>query len=332
MKKHEMLSSLGAGIGMIILILDSKTALEGARSGLELALYTVIPSLFPFFFLSILLTSAAGSADFSLLHPLTRLCRIPPRCGMFLIPAFLGGYPTGAQSVHTAWKQGTVLKEDAEKLLSFCSNAGPSFLFGILWGVFEERWMVWSLWMIHIAGALFSAQLFSGAYRQTHTIIQSTPLSASEVLKKAVTVTASVGGWIILFRIAIAFLSRWLLWLLPLPFQVLTAGLLELTNGCCMLADIPDVRLRFVLCACMLSAGGLCVTLQTVSVTDGLSRRYYYAGKLCQTLFSLCISTALIYRNCLFILPLALTLLPTLQKKKKAVAFRKPLMYNNSIG
>ena len=43
---------------MLALILDGRTAIDGARQGIELCLRTVIPSLFPFFVLSILLTSS----------------------------------------------------------------------------------------------------------------------------------------------------------------------------------------------------------------------------------------------------------------------------------
>ena len=45
---------------MLALILDSKTALLGAQSGLDLCVRTVIPSLFPFFVISILLTAPFG--------------------------------------------------------------------------------------------------------------------------------------------------------------------------------------------------------------------------------------------------------------------------------
>jgi hypothetical protein len=45
-----------------MLILDGSTALAGAREGVQMCLYTVIPALFPFFVLSDLLSSL-GLAD-----------------------------------------------------------------------------------------------------------------------------------------------------------------------------------------------------------------------------------------------------------------------------
>ena len=65
----------------------------------------------------------------------------------------------------------------------------------------------------------------------------------------------------------------------------------------------------------MLAAGGLCVTAQTISVTPGLSLRYFFLGKAVQILVSLILSSSVVYRSAL---PLLL-LLPVLfyQNSKK---------------
>ena len=62
---------------MLALILDGRTAIDGARQGIELCLRTVIPSLFPFFVLSILLTSSLLGSSLIVLRPLGRLFGMP---------------------------------------------------------------------------------------------------------------------------------------------------------------------------------------------------------------------------------------------------------------
>ena len=52
MNRRQRFSGLAALLGMILLILDGKTAVAGAQEGITLCLKTVIPSLFPFFILS----------------------------------------------------------------------------------------------------------------------------------------------------------------------------------------------------------------------------------------------------------------------------------------
>lgn len=295
MKRKQLWTGIGVCLGMLALILDSKTALEGARQGVILCLRTVIPSLFPFFVLSILLTSSLLGCSLPVLRPLGRLFGLPEGGESLLIPAFLGGYPVGAQSAAAAFRNGQLSKAEAERLLSFCSNAGPAFLFGMAGAMFPRRWMAWALWGIHVSGALYASLLIPGGGSPAVRLAKPRPLSSADALNAAVRVMASVCGWVVLFRILLAFLSRWVFWILPAAVQVVATGLLELTNGCCALCAVSDVSARFCICAGMLALGGLCVAMQTRSVTDGLSLRQYFLGKLLQTVFSVALAALIAY-------------------------------------
>ena len=67
---------------------------------------------------------------------------------------------------------------------------------------------------------------------------------------------------------------------------MLIGGLLELTNGCCDLhLVLPSYRMAVAVL--LLSLGGLCVLLQTSSVTQGLSLKWYFIGKGIQALICL---------------------------------------------
>lgn len=289
---RKIIGGIGAAVGMLVLILDSKTALAGAAQGLELCLRTVIPSLFPFILLSNLLTGALSGMSFSLLRPAAKLFGIPKGAESLLLPAFLGGYPVGAQCIGAAHVSGQLSKEDAERLLTFCSNAGPSFLFGITGAMLPSFWMPWALWGIQILSALLVSVLFS--CRAAASTAKLKPKENQSVMSSAVSVMGSVCGWVIIFRVLIAFLDRWILWLLPVEGKVAVMGILELSNGCCALGEIESIPLRFVLCSGLLSFGGLCVTMQTISVTQGLSIRNYLIGKGLQSLFSLLLSLSVL--------------------------------------
>lgn len=295
MEKRKLWTGIGAAFGMLVLILDGKTALEGARQGIELCLRTVIPSLFPFFLLSILLTSSFMGSSLPILRPLGRLCRVPIGAESLLVSGLLGGYPVGAQAIAEAYRAGQLQKTDAERLLAFCNNAGPAFLFGMVSSMFPRKWIAWALWGTHIAGAVLAALLIPGDGAKSVTLSESRSVTLSASLNSALKVMAAVCGWVILFRVILAFLSRWFLWLLPAAAQVAVTGVLELSNGCCELLAVTDVRMRFCICAGMLSFGGLCVTMQTVSVTGELSLRHYFLGKGIQTTFSLALAAALVY-------------------------------------
>lgn len=293
MERKRLYSLIGAAFGMLLLILDGKTAVGSAQQGIDLCLRTVIPSLFPFFVLSILLTSSLLGASIPVLRPVSALFRIPSGSESILLTGFLGGYPVGAQCVSAAYRSGQLNRSDAQRMLSFCNNAGPAFLFGMIGSMFPHGWMVWLLWAIHIFSAALTALILPGGSENDASVSSSQPVTFTAALRASLSVMATVCGWVVLFRVLIGFLNRWILWLLPVWVRVAVSGLLELSNGCCSLTDVPNVGMRFLLCSGMLAFGGTCVTMQTVSVTGGLSLKQYFTGKLLQTLISLMLATGM---------------------------------------
>jgi len=160
--KRNILTGSFAALGLLLLILDAKTGLKGANEGITLCLYTVVPALFPFFVLSALLTSSLTGGKNRLFGLLGKLCRIPEGSEILLATGLLGGYPVGAKSVAQAWEKGWLSQEDARRMLGFCSNAGPAFLFGMLSQVFRNTKALWVLWGIHILSAVITARLLPG--------------------------------------------------------------------------------------------------------------------------------------------------------------------------
>lgn len=311
MNRRRGFSCFFSAIGLLILILDGKTALCGATDGIALCVQTVIPALFPFFVLSSALLR--GAIPFPRMEKaLCALTGFP--AGSLILPCLLGGYPVGARSVYQAYTEGIVKKTEAERMLAFCNNAGPAFVFGVLGQMFPNLWMPWALWGIHLAGARIAA--YCVPVIGTSMISEASPMeSKGNLMPEAVLTMGTVCGWIILFRVFIAFLDRWFLWIMPQTVRVAFVGLLELSNGCCELPRIADGNIRFILCSGMLAAGGLCVTAQTVSVTPGLSLRYYCLGKLIQFFVSIVFSCCLVGRTAV---PLCfLLLLPLYQVSKK---------------
>lgn len=318
MKQKTLWAGLGACLGMLILILDGKTALAGAQSGVQLCLITVIPSLFPFFVLSILLNSTLSGFQLPFLGKIGQLCGIPTGAEPLLISGFLGGYPVGAQGIAEAFKAGQLSRQTAQRMLAFCNNAGPAFLFGMVASFFPESWMVWALWAIHISGALFTAVILPSPTTDDCTLSGKSAMSANQIMARALSAMGTVCGWIIVFRVLVEFLQRWILFLLPVSFQVAVAGMLELSNGCCFLPLIENMDMRFILCSGMLAFGGLCVTMQTISVSSGLSIRHYLLGKFIQTSFSVTAALAVVSDMTVFFFAAVLLIVLILRKDRKS--------------
>ncbi len=316
MAQRKIFRSLAAAAGMAALILDSKTALAGAAEGVSLCIRTIIPSLFPFLFLSGTFSSGVFPSGWAV-RWLGKIFGIPRGAESILVPMFLGGYPVGAQCLEEMYHSGGISKGDAEKMLSFCSNVGPAFLFGILSAAFSSRKLLWLTWGIQIVSIFLTSRLFSpGAPGGAGSA--SAAGDGSFGMEQAVLVMLKICGWVILFRVLIGFLNRWFLASLPTAAQVLLMGVLELSNGCCMLSQIQDEGLRFVLCNGMLSFGGLCVVYQTASVCPGLKICWYLAGKVCQGVFSLLLAWALYYGKWLLLLPMGVMILARKEIEKKS--------------
>lgn len=339
-KKALTAGTFFAAIAMLTLILDTKTALSGAKAGLALCIEAAIPSLFPFFVFSAVINSNILGSSLSLMAPFRKLCKIPQGTESIMLLGFIAGYPVGAQLIGQAHSENKISTDTAKRMLGFCSNAGLSFIFGMLSPMFQSKIIPWVLWGIHISSAMLVGIILpkTNAVKMEHSNYK--PISFSTAMQKAIKNCSLICGWIILFRIVIAFVGKWFMWRFPEAIRVLFSGLLELSNGCVMASSLPLEGLRFVLVSCMLAAGGTCVAMQTLSVTGMLGSGQYFQGKILQAafalLFSILLQPLLFQQSDCFLIPHSaiiallstILLLICLLNRKILVAFAGNMLYN----
>lgn len=326
MGTRNRVTLIGSAAAMLLLILDGKTAVRGIYEGIQLCLNSLLPALFPFSVLSILITGSIIGKQIPILAPVCRFCRIPAGCESLFAVGILGGYPVGAQNVMLAFREGKLPEADARRMAVFCNNAGPSFIFGILGPLFPSPVYLWLLWGIQILSGLVTGWLMPGG-NQSPLVMQDTKAhSVSEAIQIAAKGMAHICSCVVLLRMVLEFLSHWILWYFPTVVQVMISGLLELSNGCLMLHSVESVNLRFVLAAVLLSFGGLCVRMQTVSVCDGLNLKSYLPWKCVQSAITgiLAAAAVTLTRSAVFLavlLPAAAVILRLGGSRKKEVAF-----------
>lgn len=320
MNRRKFIIAVAASFGMLILILDSRCAVTYGCQAIELCLKSVIPSLYPLIFLSGLLTSALWGSSNILLRQIAKILNIPSGGEYLLLSGFLSGYPVGALTISDAVRCKQINEKTAQALLAYCNNAGPAFLFGMVAPQFSEKWMSWSLWAIHVLSAAMVGNIFFRPEESEIEIIDKN-LSLMDIIVNSIKSLAMICGWILLFRLFIGFLERWVLWLFPDSIKVLIIGLLELSNGCCRLTEIEAVSARFIAAAAMLSFGGVCVYLQTVSAVRGISLKTYISGKLLQTVFSIVLAISIVYGYGIIIFAFCGLLLTLPKIRKKEVDF-----------
>lgn len=314
------------------LILDGQTAVRGAMDGVQICIYTIVPTLFPYIFLSSLLCSCSLGRQAPILAVLARRCGVPAGAESIFLLGFVGGYPVGAKLVADSYRQGHLSKSSAQRMLGFCSNAGPSFIFGILSTQFSSPLVPWLLWLIHILSAVAVGLILPGKERYSSAIAVSTHISIPTVLQQALKSVATISGWVILFRVFLSFLDRWWLIRLSPVSRACIIGVLELANGCIGLQEISSEAVRWIIANCVLAWGGLCVTMQTASVTSNLGLGKYIHGKLLHVAISGALAMLVCYLLYPAMLPYWLLILPaavllaiavittSLHRRKKVVA------------
>ena len=116
----------------LCLVLFSRTNLSAAKNGLILWATAVVPSLFPFFVATEMLSytnviSYLGKWLTPIMRP---LFGVPGEAAFAFIMGLISGYPVGAKIVSNFIEQGVCNKEEAEGMLAFTNNSGPLFIIG----------------------------------------------------------------------------------------------------------------------------------------------------------------------------------------------------------
>jgi len=325
------------------LVTYPRETLEGARAGLELCANVIVPSLFPFFVVAALVLDLgfAGAVGRTLAPVMRPLFRLSGVCASALVLGLVGGYPVGARTAIELYKSGQCSRSETERMLSFCNNSGPAFIFGAVGaGVFGRSQVGLLLYSVHVAASLLVGLLFRfyperGGRTVAAAAAKAGPVSLSAAFTRAVTGAMSsalnISAFVLLFSIVIQLLTC--SGVLPAAVEVLTrllaplevesgwigaglAGLLELSVGVGSLAEFGSLSASVTLAAFMLGWAGLSVHCQTLSFLggQGLSCRSYLLGKLLHGIFS-----AVLLRLSLWWVPLSVAGFPTVQAENFAL-------------
>ena len=324
--------SIGAVVSLILIITNPKIAATGVSEGIELCLKAVLPSLFPFFIVTTYLNSMMTGHHIAGFQYFCRKLHIPVGCEFVLPLGLMGGYPVGAKLITDLYNTKNIDKRTAQILLGYCNNAGPAFILGIAGSAFASPIHSVALWLIHIGSAILTGFLLPKPCTTKAAINLTVNASLQRSVKSSINACVSVCGWIITFKILLSYLSAWFPTLIKTHIGILITGILELSNGCLSATQIENIGSRFVIYTVFFALGGLCVLLQTLSVTEPIGIGLYVHGKLIQTCISLAVAIICVkilfpdaspslYMASILIILSTLTTVLTLHHAKKVVEF-----------
>ncbi len=316
--RANTVATLAAFAVLVLLLTNPARYIESVKTGLLLFANNVLPSLFPFLFLTKFLTmQGACERTVGFFRPVMKLYRCPPAGGYVFFMSILSGYPIGAKVASDLAAQGVLSPADCKKILSFSSTSGPFFVIGtvgaLMLGSAKAGWLMLAA---HVLSALLAGLLFcrlSGKSETPPAILPekqySDALSAS--VYDSILSVMNIGGFITLFYVLIDMIAATRL-LLPanhllaalfsairLPAELaepICFGIVEITRGCSMLAGTNAPLAAKAICCCFLiSFGGLSINAQALTYVRkcGVSVGTYFLQKILHCALSVPIALGL---------------------------------------
>ena len=276
---------------LALLLLRHRTAAAaGVVSGIHTCLGTLIPSLFPFILLACLCTNSRAAQV--LFRPLSPVMR-----HVFRLPACAA---TGAKITANLYATGKLTREQAARLLCFCTAPGYAFAAAYTGGLLlrSDRIGLNLFFACALAPLLLGLTLSRFAEKPEKSLksTESAPGGIVSAVQDGIKATVSLCGFVIVFSMLLAvlhdagifqylcgFLSRFGL-TVPLSGALLTMGL-EITAGVsqCVYWHLPVYFLAFGL-----GFSGVCIQIFSFFHKTGLplSKTRYVLARFLNGLLS----------------------------------------------
>lgn len=277
---------------MALMLAKPDYYLASAQRGLSLFATSVLPSLFPFYFCSLLLTFCGAVSVISRYFgkPISLLYRTKNETAYSLFLSLLCGYPVGASTICELYENGILTDQDVKSASAFCQNAGPVFIIGTLGGaIFKNQTVGWIILLSHYLGTLLNGLLYRPLKRQCtnansysasdfsqKTSVFTTNNDIDNIMSRAISKSTMsmlcVGGYIVICGMLVDTIDLvGLTYLIAKlgdiskPLKAIMYGLFEMTRGSIACADIQNIHIAIPLCTFIISLGGLSIFLQCYS-------------------------------------------------------------------
>lgn len=291
---------------LFALILNPNKYVEICLSGLKVWALTVVPSLLPFVFLTFLLSNLLNAKFLSKLF--NGACKFLYRenglCGYVQFMSFISGYPIGSKLIGEFTIKKLLSKKNAEKISVCASTSGPSFIItAVGFTMLNDCFAGIILFFCHILSAIINGIIFRkyAVYQPIPPLLQKKENCDNILLDCAISTFTScltIGVFIAFFFVETQVLQDCKI-LLPLNrlFTVLfadnkkatafTAGLIECTQGCILMANTSGILKLPLICA-LISFGGASVIVQSIAFLKqaNLSVKPFLLGKIIQAFSS----------------------------------------------
>ncbi|NCB48567.1 MAG: hypothetical protein EOM55_02965 [Clostridia bacterium] len=294
--------------------INPKPIISSTFEGLTVWAKIVLPSLFCYFILTKMLLQQQDSFKiFRILDkPFEKIFKTKSFGGYIFFMSILTGYPLGAKLIYEFSCQKLISKNDAKRMISFCSTSGPMFVVGsVAVGMFSNTTLGIVVFICHILSALINGLFYRNLKEKKGenkiNLSQNMPNIKKETLNdimfNTIISVLMIGGYISLCFSLMEFVTNLKIFEIINNFfasifgnnifESIIKGLVEVTNGCVSLTNdsFSSTILGCSLCT-LISFGGLSIHLQSNFFLSkiGISYRYFLLTKITQTLIAFLLS------------------------------------------
>lgn len=283
-------------IVLLLLLIKSNMAYEGAKNGLILWSQVVVPTLLPFMICSNVIVSldAIHLLTFPFQFLLKSMMKLSKAGSYVLVSGILCGFPMGAKTCSEFLTSEKITKKEGQYLLSICNHPSPMFLLGYVAVRLPEQISLLSFLLAVYLPTLLIAWLARTIYGIKDISPSLSPgekekISFDESLMNSFDVMIKIGGYMMIFSILAMYVNS-----LPIGSTItkaMTLGLIEFTTGIQSLSQAGHTTVIGLCIIFSATFGGLSGIFQAKSVLmhKDLSILHYFAWKILHSIFAVAV-------------------------------------------
>ena len=267
----------------IYVFIYSKIVKETIIFGINLWVYNLIPSLFPFLLISKLLIkyNIVNKLNNIVGNYISLIFKISKSSSFVVILSIITGFPSGSIYIKDLLDKNQISLIEANKLITFTSFSSPMFVISVIGeNLLKSKTIGIQLYIIHLITGLLVGYLFKNDFQSKYhnnsnnidnnTFIKSLMSSINESFM----ILINMLGIILFFLIIISIINTFL------PnniFSLIFKGLLEISSGVVFISSSSlSLKLKAAIIGAIISFNGLSVHYQVKNIIEDTRIEYKY--------------------------------------------------------
>lgn len=287
------------------IITNSIEIIDSIKLSFSICINNLFPSLIPFMLLSNILINYNFVNDISeILNKLmTKIFRVNKNCAFAFIMSIMSGTPSNAKYLKDLYNSKLISINDINKCLKFCHFTNPIFILGTIGYTFLNNKKLGLIILIsHFLSSFIIGFILRGKKLEKSSelrIKKQKDKNFINILNDSINSTINtlflILGIITVCLIITSLINKIIN--IPQNFKFIF-GIIEITQGLKYLSlSNLSIELKTIISSFLVSFGGFCIHLQTMSILENKKIRYipYLISRLIQGLISSIITIMLLY-------------------------------------